>query len=79
MQFRKFATLPVYQGQGIGKQLLQHTISEAQQLKAEILWCDARTSAMDFYQRFDFEVMGTEFMKSGVSYVKMQRSLRGEH
>ena len=76
MQFRKFATLSAFQGQGIGSQLLQYAIRYAQHKQAEILWCDARKSAIGFYQKFGFEVVGDAFIKSGVSYVRMQKNVK---
>ncbi|WP_303310337.1 GNAT family N-acetyltransferase [Hymenobacter sp. BT730] len=74
-RFRKFATYPPYQQQGIGTQLLQHTIAAAQAAGAHLLWCDARLDALPFYQRFGMEAVGSVFYKGPIAYSRMERSL----
>ena len=75
-RLRKFATLEEFQGRGAGTQLISHIVSELKQAGVEIFWCDARTTALGFYQKFGMEVQGTEFVKSGVTYYKMEVSLK---
>jgi len=75
-RLRKFATLVEFQGQGIGSRLITHIILELEKLHAETFWCDARLSAAGFYEKFGMERLGSEFLKSGVSYVKMELSLQ---
>lgn len=69
-RFRKFATRPDCQRQGIGTRLLARVIEEARQLGAHKLWCDARLSAADFYQRFGMKPEGTVFYKGAIPYSK---------
>jgi GNAT superfamily N-acetyltransferase len=69
-RFRKFATRPDCQRQGVGTQLLNQVIEEARKLGAHILWCDARLSAADFYQRFGMEPEGDVFYKGPIPYSK---------
>jgi len=75
IRLRKFATLAEHQGQGIGSQLLQHTLDIAKQQQMESYWCDARESAIGFYQRFGLTTEGACFYKSEVAYIKMRKSL----
>ncbi len=70
-RLRKFCTVQDYQGQGIGTQVIEHAISQMKSKGVEYFWCDARTSALGFYQRFGLAVEGDEFVKSGVRYYKM--------
>ena len=42
---------------------------------AQSLWCDARTSALSFYERLGMRTEGSSFMRKGVEYVKMRRAL----
>lgn len=70
-RLRKFATLPNYQNQGIGSAMLTHIITELKQSNMQQFWCDARESALGFYQRFGLQVSGTRFYKSDVAYFKM--------
>jgi predicted GNAT family N-acyltransferase len=71
-RLRKFATLPAYQGKGIGSQIISYILNELKEAEIDSLWCDARKSAASFYQKFGLEKQGQEFDKSGVSYYKME-------
>ncbi|MEH6396992.1 GNAT family N-acetyltransferase [Pseudoalteromonas sp.] len=73
-RLRKFATLPDYQGQGIGSKVIEHLVCDLKRAQVNYFWCDARTSAISFYQKFGLYVEGNEFQKSGVSYFKMSVS-----
>lgn len=74
-RLRKFATLPAYQNQGIGSSMITHMINELHIRQISHFWCDARESAMHFYERFNFEVEGERFFKSNVAYFKMTLNL----
>ena len=74
-RLRKFATLPIHQGKGIGSKVISHIVSDLQKTGIERFWCDARTSAVGFYQRFGLEQQGEEFLKSGIPYFKMEVKL----
>ena len=67
-RFRKFATRPDCQRQGVGTHLLNRVIEEARNLGAHTLWCDARLSAADFYRRFGMEPEGEVFHKGSIPY-----------
>jgi len=71
-RLRKFATLVEFQGCGIGSKLIKHIISELKNIGIASFWCDARKTAIGFYNKFDMEKQGVEFNKSGILYVKMQ-------
>ena len=73
-RLRKFATLPDYQGRGIGSKVLAKAIEQLKQQNINRFWCDARTTATAFYQKFGLSVEGREFVKSGVSYFRMSVS-----
>ncbi|UYZ59009.1 GNAT family N-acetyltransferase [Hymenobacter latericus] len=74
-RFRKFATRPDRQGQGIGSALLRHLMAEAARLGARELWCDARQEAAGFYQKFGFAGEGATFYKGTIPYVRMRCAL----
>lgn len=70
-RLRKYATLPEFQSQGVGTQVLSAIFAYLKQAKLSYFWCDARESAIGFYQRFGMQVEGERFYKSEVAYVKM--------
>lgn len=74
-RFRKFATAPAWQGRGIGGQLLACTIAAATASGATSLWCDARASALGFYQRFGLQPEGPPFAKGDIPYQRLRRPL----
>jgi len=74
-RLRKFATLPDYQGKGIGSFMLKFLVSELKTIGATQLWFDARESALGFYQRHGFEPFGERFYKGDVPYFKMRADL----
>jgi GNAT superfamily N-acetyltransferase len=74
-QFRKFATRTNLQGKGYGSELLTFLIEEAKQKNLNELWCDARTSAIEFYVKFGMKISSEVFQKSGKDYVRMCLSL----
>ncbi|GGM82972.1 N-acetyltransferase [Dyadobacter beijingensis] len=75
IRFRKFATLPGLQGKGLGSRLLQHAIDFAQMQGYTRMWCDARTDALGFYQRFGFKKFSEPFFKEHIEYYKIERGL----
>ena len=74
-RLRKFATLADFQGRGIGSQLIAQIVSELKKVGIESFWCDARKTAVGFYKKFGMEIQGNEFIKSDISYFKMEVSL----
>ena len=71
-QFRKFATDNYYQGKGFGTKLLNHLISEAKKRNIKNLRCNARMTAIEFYQRFGMNVASDIIRKNGKDYVLME-------
>jgi ribosomal protein S18 acetylase RimI-like enzyme len=74
-QFRKLATLEKYQSQGYASQLIEHLIEFCKKQKVEKIWCNARTSKSNFYQKFGFKETSIRFTKKGEYYVIMERAI----
>ena len=74
-RFRKFATQPDYQRQGIGTLLMHHIMTKAKEMGARALWCDARLDAADFYRRFEMEAVSDVFYKGPIPYARFSRTL----
>lgn len=60
-QLRGMAVNPNYRGQSIGKKLVLFSETELKTLNIELLWCNARTSAVGFYKKLNFEINSDEF------------------
>ncbi|PSW20889.1 N-acetyltransferase [Photobacterium sanctipauli] len=74
-RLRKFATLPEYQGQGMGTALIKAVIEQLVANGVTTFWCDARESAQGFYHRFGMAPQGERFYKGDVPYFKMSVAL----
>ncbi|MDH5728121.1 MAG: GNAT family N-acetyltransferase [Gammaproteobacteria bacterium] len=77
-RLRKFATLQDYQARGIGSQVLLHILKQLQSRGITLFWCDARESALKFYEKFGMKSEGERFYKSDVPYYKMCLMLNNE-
>ena len=71
-QFRKFATLKTYQGQGYGGILLSKLIEDSKERKIKRLWCNARLDATGLYEKYGLKKTDQTFNKGGQSYVIME-------
>lgn len=62
-QFRGMATAPEVRGAGVGKRLIEQCVETSVREGSKLLWCDARISAMGFYEKLGFEAVGEPFEK----------------
>ena len=60
-QIRGMAVLPSFQKQGIGEALVKEAEKFCTTQKADLIWFNARTSAVGFYQKMGYEIVGSEF------------------
>lgn len=65
-QLRGMATDTPFAGRGFGRELVMFAIDYIKNTNAQYLWCNARTSAVKFYQKLGFDVVSTEFEIAGV-------------
>ncbi len=73
--FRKFAIKETYQNQKLGSGLLNYVIDYAKQTGKKHISCNARESALKFYQQFGFSVKGEPFSKNGINFLTMSKEL----
>lgn len=73
--FRKFATLPDFQNNGYGSQLLHYSFNYLQQLEIITISCSARVEKQSYYQKFGMQPNGYPFLKNGLQYVTMEVNL----
>jgi GNAT superfamily N-acetyltransferase len=60
-QFRFMAVDPDEQGTGVGAALLREVIARARERGDALLWANGRDTALPFYARLGFEVVGDGF------------------
>ena len=78
LQFRKFATLPEYQGQGYGSELVKWVLDYAKDMQFDRVWCNSRIEKTDFYKKFDFVETDEIFEKDGRKFIILERKFKQE-
>jgi ribosomal protein S18 acetylase RimI-like enzyme len=76
VQLRGMATDQKARGQGFAKKLMRHSLRYFSEKATELIWCNARVSAIGFYEQYGFVREGREFDIPGVGvHVLMRRTL----
>lgn len=65
-RLRGMATHPDHRGQGHAAKLLRFGIGHLKDQRADLLWCNARESAVGFYKDLGFVRQGTPFLIEGI-------------
>ena len=60
-QLRGMATAPAVRGAGFGRALVAACVAFATESGKPLIWCNARTSAVEFYRKLGWEILGAEF------------------
>lgn len=71
VRLRKFATASGFQRHGVGTRMLAQILAELKNQGFRRFWCDARESALGFYERFGMRPEGERFHKGDVPYYRM--------
>lgn len=75
-RLRGMATLPEVQRRGYGRAVLLEGISYVASKRGTLLWCNARTDAVDFYRKLQFETEGSEQKtEHGTGFIRMKRAV----
>lgn len=77
-RLRGMAVLAPARGMGIGTKLVQYCLEHIQAQGGSLVWCNARVSALPFYQGLGFQTIGEVFQspESGPHF-KMFRIING--
>jgi predicted GNAT family N-acyltransferase len=65
-QLRGMATDHGFSGKGYGSQLIKFAISYIKNTNAQYIWCNARKSAVEFYEKLGFVKVSAEFDVPGI-------------
>jgi len=76
VQLRGMATLTEHKGKGLGRLIIQAAIRESKKRNHDVLWCNAREEAVEFYEKQGFKIISElfEIPKVGphcVMYIKL--------
>lgn len=75
-RLRGMATLPEVRGTGSGAELLRVCLEHAVAHDGRRVWCNARSGAVGFYERFGFRAEGDTFDLPGIGpHLRMTREL----
>ena len=70
-QIGRMAVLREYRGLGVGELLLNNVVSQAKELKMNLIFLHAQTYAVGFYERAGFRAHGDEFMDANIPHYAM--------
>jgi GNAT superfamily N-acetyltransferase len=75
-RLRGMVTLAESRRRGYGRAVLLKCIEEVARRGGTLLWCNARTDAVDFYRTLNFETEGGEQKTArGTGYIRMKRGV----
>jgi GNAT superfamily N-acetyltransferase len=76
-QLRGMATAPEHRSQGVGAAIVAAATAQAKRRAGRLMWCDARTTAVRFYQAHEFVTEGPEFLhaESRIPHYRMWRMI----
>jgi ribosomal protein S18 acetylase RimI-like enzyme len=60
-QLRGMAVLNTYQNKGLGNILLNYGETLLKEKNTNIIWCNAREKALNFYKKMGYEIIGEPF------------------
>ena len=75
MQICQFATLPTYQGQGLGKKLMEHIFKLVKIFNINKLWCNARENMCWFYEKYGLKKTDYSYVRNGINIIQMELNL----
>lgn len=71
----RVAVLQSHRGFGIGQQLMQAVINEAQKQQRPFVKLSSQVHAIGFYQALGFKAYGEQYLDCGIPHIDMQLSL----
>lgn len=75
LQLRQMAVIPVLQRRGIGKELILFAEKYAFENGFKVIFMHARKSAVGFYQKLGYQIVGDEYLEVGIPHYTMEKLL----
>jgi predicted GNAT family N-acyltransferase len=60
-RLRAMASSPDVRGKGFGKLVIDFAKNKLKEMSIDLLWCDARLIAVDFYKKQGFKIKGEQY------------------
>jgi ribosomal protein S18 acetylase RimI-like enzyme len=60
-RLRAMAVRVGYRGQGFGDAIVEEGLKHLKEMGVEVVWCDARVAALNFYRRLQFQELEEEY------------------
>lgn len=76
IRLRQMAVQNNLQGKGVGASMMNFAENISRDKGYEIISMHARKSAIGFYQRLGYKIVGEEFIEVSIPHVKMQKKLQ---
>ncbi len=73
LRMRQVAVLNEFQGQGVGRTLVEACEAYARKEKFKIISLHARIEAVNFYADLGYEIVGAEFIEVGIVHRTMRK------
>jgi len=77
VQLRQMAVADIYQGKGIGKKILLFAEQVAKRRGYSTIRMHARKTAVGFYEKIGYHIIGDEFTEVGIPHYEMVKTLEG--
>ncbi len=71
----RMAVVPEQQGRAIGRALVRHAEALARERRFEVLMMHARSTAVGFYEKCGYSIVGDEFIEQGIPHIRMEKRL----
>lgn len=71
-KLRQMCVSNEFQGKLIGKKLIEEAINIVKKKSINLIHCNARKTAVSFYTKLGFKVIGKEFEEVGIPHFFMQ-------
>ena len=75
VQLRQMAVIPNYQQKGLGKELLLFAEKTARENQYSVIRMHARKTALGFYEKSGYTVIGEEFTEVGIPHFEMVKKI----
>ncbi|HEX6999000.1 MAG TPA: GNAT family N-acetyltransferase [Gammaproteobacteria bacterium] len=71
----RVAVLAPFRRKGVGQAIMERLQEIAAAAGCERVWCHAQVTAVPFYERLGYRVVGGRFQEAGIEHARMERTL----